>query len=439
MNEIKALRLSDFLSSIGANSAVHQRGETLENTIEFTKYAGINWFRLGYESDIETKKLIELHKQTGAMFSYGLASGGADIPRLIKGAEELADAGALIALEGPNEPNNWSVKYKGGEGGRNLSWRTVAELQSDLYKAVKNNPKLKKYPVFHIGGESGAQTDNTGLQYLKIPEKVTDTIMPAGTIYADYANVHNYFCHPSVGGLIDNITWYAADPTLESVPNNGGHFDNLCGNYGKMWGGGHFTGYSKEELVNLPRVTTETGVTIGSYNGAVTEDLHGKLIASMYLSQFKNNYKYTALYILRDRVDESGNQKFGLFTPENTPRKAAHYLHNMTSVLKSKLKSNENIDLHDISTLNYEINNITETVHDLLLQKNKSEFYLILWNEKFTGGKDEISIEFENIPQTFNIDIYDIIQGTDIIKSHNKTKDINLTLTDHPVILNIKL
>jgi len=436
MNKVKALKLSDFLASIGANSAIHKRGETFENTVEFTKYAGIKWFRLGYESDIETKKLIELHKLTGAMFSYGLASGGADIPRLIKGAEELADAGALIALEGPNEPNNWSVKYKGGEGGRNLSWRVVAELQSDLYKTVKNNPKLKKYPVFHIGGESGAQTDNAGLQYLKIPDNVTDTIMPAGTIFADYANVHNYFCHPSVGGLIDNITWYAADPILETIPGNGGKFDNLYGNYGKMWGGGHFDGYSKEELMNLPRVTTETGVTIGSYDGAVTEDLHGKLISCMYLSQFKNKYSYTALYILRDRVDESGNQKFGLFTPENTPRKAARYLHNMTSVLNDF--GYDQID--STGELDYDIHNISETVHDLLLQKNQNEFYLILWDERFTGGKDEITIEFGEPPKV--IDIYDTVGGTEIIKSYDendKTKSVELTLTDHPVILEIKM
>ena len=202
-----------------------------------------------------------------------------------------------------------------------------------------------------------------------------------------------------------------------------------------MWGGGHFTGYSKKDLINLPRVTTETGVTIGSYGGTVTEDIHGKLIVSMYLSQFKNNYKYTALYILRDRVDEEGNQKFGLFTPENTPRKAAHYLHNMTAVLNS----GEDGSIDSAGELIYEIQNISETVHDLLLQKDKNEFYLILWDERFTGGKDEIAIKFGETPHT--VDIYDTVEGTEIIKSFKssgETKAINLTLTDHPVIIKIK-
>ena len=431
MNKIKALKLSDFLASIGVNSSIHRRGESLERTIEFAKYAGIKWFRTGYEGGIETEKLIKLHKGTGAMISYGLLSGGSDIARLIKGAEELADAGALLALEGPNEPNNWSIKYNGAESGRNYSWRAVAELQSDLYKSVKSNAKLKDYPVFHIGGESGAQTDNAGLQYLKIPE-TADTIMPAGTIYADFANVHNYFCHPSVGGLIDNITWHAADPTLETVPGNGGKFDNLYGNYGKMWGGGNFDGYSKNELITLPRVTTETGITIGAYNGAVTEDIHGKLIACMYLSQFKHNYKYTALYILRDRVDETGNQAFGLFTPQNTPRQAAHYLHNMTCALNMNGENNINLT----EELIYKINNDSETVHDLLLQKNKSEFYLILWSERFTDGKDEINIELKDAAQS--IDIYNIIKGTESMQHFKSPQSINIILTDHPIILKIK-
>jgi len=200
-----------------------------------------------------------------------------------------------------------------------------------------------------------------------------------------------------------------------------------------MWGGGHFGGYSKSELVTLPRVTTETGVTIGAYGGAVTEDIHGKTIACMYLSQFKNNYKYTALYILRDRVDEGGNQTFGLFAPENTPRKAAHYLHNMTYVLK--MDGGKNIDFTE--ELSYAINNGSETVHDILLQRSGGEFCLILWDERFTGGKDEVAIEFETAPKF--VDIYDIVCGTDIVKSFQFVKTVNLTLTDHPVILRIQM
>lgn len=63
-----------------------------------------------------------------------------------------------------------------------------------------------------------------------------------------------------------------------------------------------------EELEALPRVTTETGSTISD---AVTEEMQGLLYMSLYLAQFAQGFDYTAMYLLTDRRDESGNQSFG--------------------------------------------------------------------------------------------------------------------------------
>jgi hypothetical protein len=418
---------NDFLNSLGANSSISRRGELLDKTLECVKYTGIRWFRSGYEGNIPLEDQIFLHNEAGVKYSYGLASGGNDIPRLIKGAELLADAGALLAVEGNNEPNNWGITHNGEKGGRDLTWLPVAKIQADLYKAVKNNPKLKDYPVFSIGGESGAQVDNAGLQFLTIPEDA-DTLMPAGTVFADYANVHNYFCHPSLRKLIDNITWYAADPTLETVPNNGGKYDNLYGNYGVMWGKGKFKGYSEEELKTLPRVTTETGITVGTYDGAVDEEMHGRLIVSMYLSQFAQGYDYTALYILRDRSDESGNQTFGMYAPDYTPRKAAHYMHNLTTILADDKSPTE------FREFNYSIANQPETVHDMLLQKSDGSLCLVIWNERFTGGTDDITVNFGS---TCSVEIYDIKQGTEPIQKYSNIKSVDMTLHCNPYIIKI--
>ena len=56
----------------------------------------------------------------------------------------------------------------------------------------------------------------------------------------------------------------------------------------------------------------------------------------MYLDQFKRGWSYTSVYILRDRTDEAGNQRFGFYKPDYTPRKAALYLHNLTTILADK-------------------------------------------------------------------------------------------------------
>jgi len=83
-----AVPVDDFLNSIGVCSAVSRRGEDLANTVNAVRYLGARWVRAGYESGVPVADLIELHRQTGVRFSYGLMSGGTDI--------RLADLGRAI-------------------------------------------------------------------------------------------------------------------------------------------------------------------------------------------------------------------------------------------------------------------------------------------------------------------------------------------------------
>ncbi len=191
--EVSAVKADEFLNSIGVCSAVSRRGETLSNTVNAARYLGLRWFRAGYESRIPIADLITLHKETGVRFSYGLMSGGTDLARLLEGARQLAAAGALIALEGNNEPNNWGVTYEGQRGGRTNTWLPVAKLQRDLYRTVKSDPVLKDYPVWSLS-ESGAEMDNVGLQFLTIPTgtrlggriSLQTTAGPTGRHHAHY-------------------------------------------------------------------------------------------------------------------------------------------------------------------------------------------------------------------------------------------------------------
>jgi hypothetical protein len=127
--DVAAIRARDFLDSIGANSSISVRGENLQKTIECARYAGIRWFRAGIEGDIPLRDFVALHKQAGVRFGWGLGSGGTNIPKLIETGRQMAAAGALLAFEGPNEPNNWGITYQGQAGGRDKSWVPVAKLQ----------------------------------------------------------------------------------------------------------------------------------------------------------------------------------------------------------------------------------------------------------------------------------------------------------------------
>jgi hypothetical protein len=411
-----AISANDFLSSIGVVSAISRRGEDLENTIDAARYLGIRWIRSGYESRVPVEDLIELHNQTGVCFSYGLLSGGTNISRLLDGARQLAEAGALIAVEGLNEPNNWGVTYQNEKGGRDLSWLPVAKLQRYLYNAVKSDPVLAEYPVWSLT-ENGAETDNVGLQFLTIPDDA-NTLMPAGTKYADYANCHNYVTHPGWPGLHDNQTWVSADPTSACK------VDGLYGNYGSTWRN-HYPGYSESDLLTLPRVTTETGVKI---SGDVTEEIQALFFLSLYLDQFKRGWKHTAIYLLRDRTDERVNQTFGFYRPDYTPRLAATYLHNLTTILA------DDNSIRTPGNLDYSIPDQPETVHDLLLQKSNGKFELIVWNERLNGS-DNVTVY---LGATYaSVTIYDPTVGTSPVQNMSNASSVELTLSNHPVIIEI--
>lgn len=417
-----AIATNDFLNSIGVVTTFPDRGQPLARTIEMTRYCGFRWVRAGIEglsdegpTTIQT--LLELHRETGVRLSWGLGSGGTDLKKLLETGKVLAEAGALLAFEGNNEPNNWGINYQGEKGGgKEPSWMPIAKLQRDLYQAVKSDPALAKYPVWSIS-ESGAQRDNVGLQFLTIPPGA-QTLMPDGTKYADYANVHNYIYHPHSPYLADNKTWHAADPTAASKVNG------LFGNYGVTWAR-RFRGYTQEQLNTLPRVTTETGATI---EGPVTEERHGLHLMNLYLAQFKRGYAYTSVYLLRDRTDEGGNQAFGFFQADYSLRKAAIYLHNLTTILA------DNGSLGAAGQLDFEIENLPKTVHELLLQHSDGTFQLIIWGERLRG-KDRVTVHFG--VWRASISIYDPTIGVEPIQTATDVRSLELTLSDHPIVIAI--
>lgn len=417
-----AIPASDFLHSVGINTTFPDRGQPIEKTVGMINYVGFRWVRgsiegMSEERHTTVQTYLNLHKQTGVVFSLNQGSGGVDLKKLIATAHELAAADALLALEGNNEPNNWGITYEGEQGGGHApSWMAVAKLQRDMYQAVKNDPVLSKYPVWSIS-EGGAERDNVGLQFLTIPDGA-GCLMPDGTKFADFACVHNYFYHPNSPFPADNKTWNAADPTKAC------RVDGLFGNYGVTWAH-HFAGYSQNKLLTLPRVTTETGCTITK---EITEETQALNMLSLYLDQFKRGWSYTSVYLLRDRTDEGGNQTFGFFRRDYTPRKAAIYLHNLMSILADTGSGATG------GRLDYAISQEPETMHDLLLQKADGTLDLVIWNERVKGA-DTVIVRFGSLYPS--VKIYDPTVSTEPIEPTGQINSLKLSLSDHPLIIAI--
>ncbi len=412
--EIAAVSSDKFLSSLGVNTHVDQ-GYDPNSYVAPLRYLGVRNIR---DSGRNVPGLLLLHQQAGIFVDLL----GADVIDTVAAAKMLARADALLSIEGPNEPNNFPVTYNGLIGGSAGGWAAVAQLQKDLYSTIKGDQELMQYPVFHVS-EGGAETDNMGLQFLKIPSDAK-TLMPDGTEYADYANVHNYVSGIRIG-YVDNQAWQAADPTLDGFWKGiYGHWDGLYGEYGRTWKSG-FRGYSDGQLEALPRVTTETGWDAPRLEDERTQ---GVVLVNTYLAQFKRRWRYTFIYELGEGEGGGGNQ--GLFHKDWTPKLAATYIHNLTSILVDPTPV-----LTRPGTLDYSVASQSSTVHDLLLQKSSGPFELVVWGESVRGS-NAIKIDLGTAHAV--VRMFDVTLGVTPIQTLRNVSSIDLSLNDHAMVVEIE-
>ena len=411
---VAAACAGDFLNSLGVCTHIGQGIDNPSQSAAALAYAGLRNIR----DDGNPRHLqdwIAVHEQAGVkvVLTWSGPNDSA-IGSLISTSKQLAAAGALLALEGPNEANNWAVTFEGQKSQANATFLPVARWQRAFYSQVKGDPVLKDYPVFHASEAGGAEPDNVGLQFLTIPADA-NTLMPAGTKYADYANVHNYICRRP--GIIDNMAWLNADPLFH------GWTDGIYVEYGKTWRKG-FAGYSNADLVTLPRVTTETGWVTGGAKG-LTQEQQGRLYLNMYLAQFKQGFKYTFMYMLRDaRGSDAG---YGVFERDYQPKRSALYLHNLTTILSDKGVSKP-------GKLRYTIPNQPVTVHDLLLQKSNGTFELVVWSEK-ADGTNSVTVDLGG--SHLSVKVYDPTTGTTPTQTLTDARSVSLILSDHPVAIEL--
>jgi hypothetical protein len=408
-----AVRAVDFLNSIGVCTHIAQGIDNPTNVATCLGYAGIRNLRDDGSTRTETiQGWIHIHNSCGARLSLLPING--DIAKSLFAYESLAAAGALLAAEGPNEPNNSPITYGGAKSSGSNSL-PVAWFQRDLYRAVKSDPKLAGIPVFASSEAGGSQPNNCGLQFLTIP-RGAGTLMPEGTVYGDYANTHNYVCD-HLSNICDNNAWGAEDPALN------GRWDGMFVEYGHTWWSPGFNGYSASQLPTVPRVTTETGWTTKGDN-AISEDQQARLFLNLYLAAFKRGWSYTFIYMLRDDPVQG---YWGLFHTNYTAKRSAVCLHNLTTILADKNPATP-------GSLHYSIPGEPATVHDLLLQKSNGAFELAVWGEQVTGSND-ITV---NLGGTFaNVHVYDPTVGTSATQTLASAASIPLTLSDHPLIVEI--
>ncbi|SDO26536.1 hypothetical protein SAMN05216360_11812 [Methylobacterium phyllostachyos] len=404
--------VSAFLDSLGI-CIHHAQGVPMQSYIAPLRYIGLKNVRDDFGND--TQSYINLYQAIGVRVS--LIARAEPMDHNINRLRQIAQAGALLSIEGPNEPNNFPIVYngkKGGGSGLSADWTSVAEFQRDLYAAVKKDDVLSALPVLGPS-EVGAEHPNVGLQFKALDES-SGTAFPAGTKFYDFANVHNYVSS-NKNVYVDNQAWQAADPLLNS------YWDGLFGNHGVTWGF-KYKGYPDAALAQLPRMTTETGWDSKKNPGG--ERVQGIIILNTLFAQFKRDWSRTFIYMLRD--GEGGVENQGVFNADSTPKLAATYLHNLTRILAP-----DGVTLaSDLAA--YRITGRQNTVHDFSLKAADGSRILVIWNERVEGG-NPITIDFGQVKS--DVRAFDPVQGVDAIATYQAVEKITYTIKDQPLILKV--
>ncbi len=155
------------------------------------------------------------------------------------------------------------------------------------------------------------------------------------------------------------------------------------------------------------------------------EHTQGTILTNTYLAQFKRGWHYTFIYEMRD--DEGGTGKQGLYH-KTTPKLAAIYIHNLTTILA------DSGQLAHPRRLAYSIENEPETVHDLLLQKSTGAFELVVWDERAKGG-DNVTVALGGKHRI--VKIYDVTSGTEPVQVLRNVRSVPLSLSDHAMVIEV--
>jgi hypothetical protein len=325
----------------------------------------------------------------GNRFSFFVGVGSIPVSLQQIAEIERAHPGAVIAIEGPNEINNWPIVYnslKGDAAGQ--------AFQHDLYAAVKADKTLGHLPVYYFtGGEKIDLREHPGL--------------------ADYANGHPY---PYQG--------HAPGPRIT------GEFDKLFG-------------------MPYPRVITEAGYynqPANPYGSGVDDATQAKLTLDLLLSAFSQGVSKTFLYQLRSAYpDPNGKDtdgEYGLFKLDNSPKPVATAIHNLTTILAPPATA-----AHDFApgTLRYTLDGLPATANTMLLQRADHDYMLVVWAEPpiwNEGTHQPIQAPTTSVTVSFpaklkSIRVFDPLTGTSAIQDHHDVETVHVPVSDHPVFVEV--
>ncbi len=333
----QAAPVSQFLNSLAVNSHIDQNGFSAATILAMLNYLGVKTLRDGWNLSLQAT-YAELAAQ-GVQFDV-LASDPFAATTL-SNLEVLAALapGALTAVEGPNEINNFTFVCNGvtsQTGWPNANGPLAQSFMTQLFKSIHGDGKLAGTLVYDLTWAGTTNADQYGLLDLQGQ--------------ADLGNIHFY---------------PAGQPSRALQAAAAGAYHQVLPSQMVMTETGYVTATNKAGTIATNSVSLAAQAVM---------DLN------LYLASFQQGFQKTYIYELYDEF-----QGYGLFNSDFTPKPAATAIHNLTTILADP-GSGPAVP----GQLSYTLQGFPALGHSLLLQKSNGVYELIIWveSEVFQNGAD---------------------------------------------------
>lgn len=379
----QAPSVRSFMDSLAVNSHMDQYEGDAVKVHDKLNYLGIRHIRDHWPENGSLRNQYTYLADRGIKFDMIHYSN--DFNVLIRDAETMAGLPnkPLIAVEGPNEINNFAFTCSGSTwtgGWGNPNGPAAKCFMDALYAKVKASAKLSGVPVYNLTGNTSAiDADKYGLLALDN--------------HADYGNIHPY-------------------PHNQNQPHN------------------HFLRELGSTYFSVPpnkAVITETGYQ-SAQTGQRTQAIY---YLNIYLDAFKQGFHKTYMYELTDNAFET----HGFFDTANNPKQSATALHNLTTILADSGTPRE-------GTLQYTLSGAPKEAYSFALQRSDGKYNLIIWDERQIWNNADVTPSAAAVTVTFSrsfagVKVFKPMAGTAATSQSSNASSVSLQLTGEPVVLEL--
>ena len=394
------LSSTTFIDELGVNTHIDYTDggyDTLSNIIADMQYLGIDNIRDsisdGANGSAPISSYIEV-AQAGAKFTFLIPYGAednADIESFLAEVDQVEEAvpGSVIAVEGPNEINNWPVTFNGTTGVDG-----ALALQADLYADVKSDPNLAGVAVDYFTGYG-------------------------------YGGVGTGPDISTTSGLADNDTQHPYP------------LDNEPPAYWVSRGSALFNASNPDQSA----VYTETGYSTDNVSPYVQE----VYTLDLLMDTAQQGISQTYLYDLLDAYapgSTQGDDGYGLFDYTGAAKPVAVGIHDLTTILGETDASGA---AQPADGVGYTLENLPSDGNSLEMVKPDGSDVIAVWaepelwddttNTELTAPAEDVTLSLDAYYGT--VSVFDPTLGTTAIETFNDVESITLAVTDHPLLVEV--